>query len=861
MAIFNGLLAQPPNDNLCNATPLTLGMDCSGITNISTDFATAQTNEPNFTCGSAAHDTLVYNSVWYSFVAPAGPVYLLAAPDSAIITNSFQMSVYSLNGDCADLSNLELVACNTPSQNLQPAPAIITTLTEGETYYVSVSCRTVLSTMATYSNTGCMSVMEVAPPPNDAACDAIGLAVNAGAQVFSNVGATAQPGETAISPPAGTGGPLAVGNDGWALGTNVIDNSVWFTFTTGAEGGNYSIDLLGSTNLPGSFNTQLAVYTATDCNDFSTFTYVGASDNSVPGGGGFLNIHSKLDLFCLPGSTTYHVLVDGGASFLFQPIASQGLFSIQVTESAPVPLSTVSQVEGPDCAGGSDGTIVIAAAGGAGGFSYAWSTGDSTQALRNVLPAGSYTVSITDICGEELVETFAVPAALNDDLAIDAGEDLSGCEGSEVQLNATATGGTLMDTKRVYLQKFAGAGNHRLIAAGLQLPEMQDTISSTQATQMRELEFVGDDLYGASSSRYFYSVNATTGDITLVDTLLVPSVADLSYVPAEGKLYLTTNDGDVYEVDPATAGLTSAVSTGLTGIVQATIDNTGTMYAFTDASEFYSVPLATGAPALITTVPFSLFPFRGFETDPWDDKIYLTASTTIAQGSGISWQAVLEVDKATGDRVRIYRDFTSVGPTGAFAIQGRTVAPYEYAWAPAGGLDDAAIASPVFTLGQTTAFTATAADFCGTVADEITVALLPTEMMTLDTIIFIGDTYSGIVITSDTTILETFVGSNGCDGLLTININAQPNATFETWPAGAISIFPNPVASRLTLNTEGILEKEVTVVLLDIYGQRVWRQPRTAAIMDVDVSYLPSGMYILEIRSAGKRAAKRFVKQ
>ena len=850
----------PDNDNLCNATPLTIGIDCNGIPNISTDFASAQADEPNFTCGTVAQDTLVHNSVWYSFVAPAGPVYLLAAPENATVSNSFQMSLYILNGDCADLTNLELVECNSPPQNMLSAPAVLTTLMEGETYYVSISGRTSTFDMTTFSSTGCMSVIEVSPPANDDACDAINLDVNADPQVFSNLGSTAQVGEIAISPPAGTGGPLAVGNDGWALGTTFIDNSVWFTFTTSADGGNYSIDLLSSFGLPGGFNTQLAVYTATDCNDFGTFTYVGASDNYLPLGGGLLGVNSKLDLFCLPGNTTYHVLVDGGSSFLFQPIADQGYFSIQVTAATPVPLSINNEVVGPDCAGGNDGTIIIAAQGGAGGFTYAWDTGDSTQTLTNSLPSGSYTVTITDMCGEELVETYEVPNAVNNDFAIDAGDDLAGCEESQVQLNVSTTGGTYIDTKRVFLQKSLAPGTLGLIATGLQLPESQDTISSTQNDQMNEMEFVGDALYGASFSNHFYAIDAATGDITLVDSLLVPSVSDLSYVPSSDKLYLTTNDGDIYEVDPTTAGLTLVISTGLADIAQAAIDNSETMYAYTFNSEYYSIPLATGVPTFITTVPFNLFPFRAFETDPWDDKVYLTASTTIAQLSGITWQTIWEVDKTTGERIRSYRDFTAVGPTTSFAIHDRTVAPYLYAWTPADGLDDPAISSPLFNVDQTTTFTVGVSDYCGSLSDELTVNLLPDVETTIDTILIDGEMYNGVVYNADTVLTEILVAANGCDSVVTVNISVLPNSTDETWADDAIQISPNPTNAVLNIQSEGIVEKDVMVTVRDVYGRALVTTPLQIGRMELDVSTFVPGHYFLEIRSVGKYAVRRFVK-
>ncbi|MCB0551127.1 MAG: hypothetical protein KDD19_26390, partial [Phaeodactylibacter sp.] len=100
------------------------GEDCNGIPNIDTELATVQPDEPAFNCPGASGDTAVYNSVWYSFVAPAGQIYILAAPDDTSMANlSYRMNLFTLNGDCSSLSNLELVDCNAPQAGLQTAPA------------------------------------------------------------------------------------------------------------------------------------------------------------------------------------------------------------------------------------------------------------------------------------------------------------------------------------------------------------------------------------------------------------------------------------------------------------------------------------------------------------------------------------------------------------------------------------------------------------------------------------------------------------------------------------------------------------------------------------------------------------------
>lgn len=856
------LFAQPANDNLCDATPITLGEMCDGTSNIILDMATAETNEPQLTCGTATDDTLVYNSVWYSFVAPANEVYILAAADFPTTFNFYQMNLFTLGGDCADLSNLELVQCATATQNLLSSPSMQLTLTEGETYYAQVFGRTATFTMGTYSSPGCFTVMEVSPPANDDVCNAVNLELNGAPQVFSNIGATSQPGEFPLSPPPG-GNPLATDNDGWALGTNFIDNSVWFTFTTPAEGGNVTIDLSSSFGLPGNYNTQLAVYEAADCNDFSTFSLVAAGDNGLPPGGGFLSVNPTLDLFCLEGNKTYHVLVDGGASFLFMPIASQGYFSIQISAPDPIPLSLATVSENTLCPEGGDGTLIAVGQGGAGGFTYTWSNGDSTAALIDVLEAGEYTLTVTDQCGEEIVDTFTLGTSLDENVMADAGMDLSGCSDSEIQLNISASGGLQLDSERMFLQRFGETSNLTLRSAWPLLQELTSVVSDDQTDQFSEMEFVGTELYGYTFDSLLYQVNTSTGEQTLIGQIMNATLIDLSYVPSSGKLFGVDRMGNIIDIDPTTAEHTLAMATNLEFIAHGAIDNSETFYAFMENSDMYAVPLSTGTPELITTLPFNPFPVRGMEIDPSNDLMYITSSFTVAQGSGITWQQTIELDKATGESLNSYRDFSTNGaPTISFAIGERTVEPYEYEWSPSANLDDATIASPSFTLTETETFTVNVFDWCGSSADdEVTVDLLPDAAETIDVEVVSGEEYNGVVYTENTTLMETLLAANGCDSVLTTNIIVTPNTVGEGWPDAIITLSPNPANDLLTLSTVGMLETDATVSIMDLFGRRVLSTNFQAGSMTIDVSDLSAGQYIVEIRNAEKFAARRLLKK
>jgi hypothetical protein len=105
--------------------------------------------------------------------------------------------------------------------------------------------------------------------------------------------------------------------------------------------------------------------------------------------------------------------------------------------NAPI-VSTVTTMV--TCFGGNDGSATAITVGGTGPYSYLWSNGDADSIAAGVT-AGSYTVTLTDANGCIATSTVTVnePSMLN--IQASANPTMV-CEGSTVQLNATANGGT-----------------------------------------------------------------------------------------------------------------------------------------------------------------------------------------------------------------------------------------------------------------------------------------------------------------------------------------------------------------------------------------------------------------------------------
>ena len=146
---------------------------------------------------------------------------------------------------------------------------------------------------------------KVAPPGNDNACDAtdLGTATSAGISIGYNLTeATAEPGEP--SPGPGTNGTSSCNSqDGWCAFEIAVQNSVWYTFTAPGSG-NVRIEAVFG-------DTQLALWSISDCGDLSTAVEIAANDDAGPVFAPIIEITCGT-LGLTPGEV-YYIQLDGFA--------------------------------------------------------------------------------------------------------------------------------------------------------------------------------------------------------------------------------------------------------------------------------------------------------------------------------------------------------------------------------------------------------------------------------------------------------------------------------------------------------------------------------------------------------------------
>jgi hypothetical protein len=178
----------------------------------------------------------------------------------------------------------------------------------------------------------------------------------------------------------------------WCESTS--SNSVWAYFVA-QEGVNYEITTCG--DLEG-FDTQMALWHASDCADFSTFELITANDDMFGGCGTSNGYSSLMYSGCLIPGDTYYVQVDGwnGSTGTAQLIVNS--YEGDVTLEA-IPNNVACPVNKGEIGTGSIFAYVVGD-GIVGDISWTSSNGFTGNTLSVFeVPVGTYTLNMTTTCG------------------------------------------------------------------------------------------------------------------------------------------------------------------------------------------------------------------------------------------------------------------------------------------------------------------------------------------------------------------------------------------------------------------------------------------------------------------------------
>ncbi len=264
------------------------------------------------TCSNGGGNTLSTGvTVTFDASADAGTI---SGPTSG---STFANLAYSTNAYVGNLQWQSATALAGPYSDIASATLDNVSLVSNAAGTFYVRLRAASPTCTTYSNV----ITIVVTIPNDNACNATAISTgNSGP--YTNIGATGEVGE--VSPPETN---CNVQN-GWCVLSNSVVNSVWFSFTA-PPSGRVSIRLNPTLTL---FDSQFALYAATNCADFGTYTLIAANDDSLNS-----PYNSYIAPKCLVPGATYYLKVDGYQS------TTNGNWGILLTEETSVlPTAAIS---------------------------------------------------------------------------------------------------------------------------------------------------------------------------------------------------------------------------------------------------------------------------------------------------------------------------------------------------------------------------------------------------------------------------------------------------------------------------------------------------------------------------------------
>lgn len=315
----------PDNDLCAGAEPISCGQTVTGTTTYASNDATMSF------CGTSLTSA---PGVWYSFFGTGNEVTLTTC--NAGTAYDTKLGVFE--GSCGalvcvagndDQSGGTVPECVVPETGSTSNRASTVTFVSGYGVQYFVYVTGFLSNAGDYELT-----LSCAAPDNDNVCDAASLSFGSNGPVYTTT-ATVETGEPV--PGAGTGSNNCESQDGWCGGDLVVDNSVWYTFVAPASG---NVTL----NTDGSYDTQVAVYSAASCADVLSggATLVGANDDNPD----YITtiFSSELTLPCLTPGETYYVQVDGFAG-------DAGPLYIEFTDNGGVAVSATVSGGGLSCDG------------------------------------------------------------------------------------------------------------------------------------------------------------------------------------------------------------------------------------------------------------------------------------------------------------------------------------------------------------------------------------------------------------------------------------------------------------------------------------------------------------------------------
>ncbi len=184
---------------------------------------------------------------------------------------------------------------------------------------------------------------------------------------------------------------------------------------------------------------------------------------------------------------------------------SAGSYTVNITDAHGCPGSATATITQPasitsslattniSCNGGTNGSITVTTTGGTGSYNYSWLPSGGTAATASNLPAGSYTVNITDAhgCPGSASTTITQPASISSSLATTNASCNGSTNGSVIVTPAGGTG--------PYNYSWSPTGGTAATASNLSAGSYTVNITDAHGCQSSKIAAVNQPVILASS--------------------------------------------------------------------------------------------------------------------------------------------------------------------------------------------------------------------------------------------------------------------------------------------------------------------------------------------------------------------------
>lgn len=850
------IVAKRPGDDVCDALPLTFGIN--GPYN--TSGASVQAGEvapPNTGCAVQTGwcNSTLNATLWFKFTAPASGRVRIYSPATG--SGDTQLALWDAAA-CDSLlsSNATLVRANDDDpaytahgvpQNTSYIDSAIC-LTPGKTYWVQLDqySSSALTTTIVLTDLGPGPVAQFTNLDSTYCINAAPVTLTPTGGTFTGTGIT---GNTFNPATAGVGGPYVITRSFYACYT--------FSDTVYAVNAAPTLTVDGTTDVLCHSGTTGSVAVTTTG---GTLPYVFAwSNNAV-----------SEDLTAVAAGT-YNVTVNDA-----NLCSATGTATVMQPDTLLPALDSLLNVS---CPGDSNGAIYITTQGGVTPYTFAWSNGDNTEDLVGV-PSGLYSLTVTDANGCTYVSP-QIPISQPAPIAIitNSTTNVSCNGGTNGAINITVTGGTPGYT---YLwNNTATTQDLTGLTAGTYTPTVTDSkgcvfVGQTYTiTQPSAIVVTVDSTDAATCATaangavyvtvtggvtpYMFAWSNTTGNEDLTGVVAgsyTLTVTDASQCSATAQATVGANAAVLGTVD-SVKNVTCAG--GNTGAVYITATGGTTPYSYTWSNSTVNEDLTNAAAGSYNVIINDA------------NGCSVTVTATVVDGYALN---------ATVDSVT--NVVCNGGNTGAVYITPTNgVGPYVYTWSNSANTQDiTGLAAGVYSL--------TLADANGCTYNGLSATVTPGASIIITSVVTdqTGTTNNGAINvtisggtspytsvwsnsanTEDLTAIAagvyttTVTDANGCTATKTDTVDLITGITLAEGTY-SINMFPNPTAGVAHIVVKLDVANDVTVEVYNVAGQiveSVKEYSVTDTKINLDLTQHAAGIYNTKITIGDKVITKRLI--